>query len=297
MVKFGKHIEVFNETDNASGMYYVVPYNEIKAHIHPREEAHEEEEEQQQHNNSNSNKSHTGGETVQQLWTACLERASHDFARCTQQFWQRVFARIAHLDVARGALPGTAISFYVQTVQLERQQQNNSININDSDSSNHNSDEEDAQEFLVLLKKIYEVAYRNTEALRKLVKKYDKHLRPNEAPLSPVLLPLLYSANFTVGQPNLELGIDLLRQLLLHDDTDPHYYNNNSSGSNNHNDTVSVGGYESDQSNHNIMVQDRQNELDWLERLTQSMQPWELDRLVAHRYVVHTYTHTHTRCE
>ena len=289
MVKFGKHIEVFNETDNESGQYYVVPYNEIKAHIRPPPPP----AENNNNDNTPSSLSSIRDEFVR-LWRDCLARATDEFSRSTQEFWGRIFAAFEGEEDAvmmmRGALPGTAISLYVQKQQQQQQQA----------SLNNNKKEEDAQELLVLLKKIYEVSYHNTEALRKLVKKYDKHrsssmimVVPPPPPLSPELLPLLYSANFTVGQPNLELGIALLRQLLLLRYNDPtttastttDNYFNHSYSSHGGGENVSLGGYESDQSNHDIMVQVRQVEFDWLERLTQSMEPWELDRLVAHRCV------------
>lgn len=316
MVKFGKHIEVFNETDNESGQYYVVPYNDIKAHIRSPQPVVDDTDDglsgsttlkqQTPHPPPTTDRRHRRDEFVQ-LWRECLACACDDFSRSTQQFWQCIFAGLASAgtdeDVLRGALPGTAISLYVQQ-QLHQQQQqqqppvipeshNNSNNNNVNNNGNVENKNENPQELLVWLKKIYEVSYHNTEALRKLVKKYDKH-RTNsnnnnnlEPPLSPELLPLVYSANFTVGQPNLELGIDLLRQLLLRYDD-----HNNASANDYHSDNgvSSVGGgggYESDQSNHDSMVQVRQAELDWLERLTQSMEPWELDRLVAHRYVTH----------
>ena len=63
-------------------------------------------------------------------------------------------------------------------------------------------------------------------------------------------------------------------------------------------DSNSVVGYGSvsdkyDQSHHDAIVQDRQAELDWLRRLTESMPPSELHRLVAHRgfHSVHDYSH------
>ena len=92
---------------------------------------------------------------------------------------------------------------------------NNKTTNNEDTHQAAGGNEDAARDLLVRLKQIYEVAYHNTEALRKLVKKYDKHVTASEAPLSPILLPLLYSANITLGQPNLEEGIDLLRHLLL----------------------------------------------------------------------------------
>ena len=255
MVKFGKHIEVFADTENKDGLFYLVPYNDVKASVHDRG-------------------------SFEEQWRLCLEMASNDFARVTQEFWSRIFARIRSLDdEARGALPGTAISLYVQLLQQERQ--------NSSDTAANGPDQrEDPQELLVMLKQIYEVAYRNTEALRKLVKKYDKRVADAGDQLSPILLPLVYSANFTIGQPNLEEGIELLRQLLLGEGGEsigatPSGYEED--------------GYASDQSNHDALVQERKAELDWLRRLTKSLEPSELSNLVAHRGFHSVHDHSHVR--
>jgi hypothetical protein len=185
-------------------------------------------------------------------WHVNLEKASTDFVKVITKFWANILAKIGSSNSAdvRGALPGVAISLFVREASKEA-----------------------AQELLVRLKHIHEAAYRNTEALRKLVKKFDKQNEKIGGDfLSPILLPFLYSANFTVGQLTLEEGITLLRDLLPSNSDDSV-----------RDDAGSVNSYDSDKSYHDQAVEDRQAELDWLRRLTQSMDDEELSCLVAHR--------------
>lgn len=213
----------------------------------------------------------THREYFEQQWRTTLDRVGADFGSAITDFWTKIFRTIVvnnnnsvQQSSGCGALPGVAISLYVDAVGREA-----------------------AQELLARLKQIHKAAYHNTEALRKLVKKFDKKKSPDEEALSPVLLPILYTANFTIGQPTLEEGIALLRELL------------EATAANNNGTTMSAfssfddDGYDSDKSRNEQIVEDRQSELEWLLRLTCSMEESELAKLVAHRgfHSVQDYVH------
>jgi len=174
----------------------------------------------------------TSREDFEQQWRENLDMASIDFHSAISQFWAKIFSKITSADESRGALPGIAINLYRKEAGREA-----------------------AQELLVRLKQIYEASYHNSEALRKLVKKFDKKNSSAKAnPLSPVLLPLVYTANFTLAQLTIEEGIVLLRDMLFNDNDD--YVREDGS----------VNSYDSDRSFHEQTVVDRQAELDWLHR-------------------------------
>jgi len=201
-------------------------------------------------------------------WRICLKRASVDFDRAMKTFWGEVFDGVsssrrrsrgrslddtaaasnggggqdekkehdrdnngrngfggddadADDDAIRGALPDAALQLYVSSVPSSQ-----------------------AQELFSFLKDIHATALINAEALRKLVKKFDKlhnqrqkrnrkqtQQRQNHGNvekqqpqsyqydmLSPTLLPEVYSSNFTMALASLEAGLTLLRMLLNIDD-------------------------------------------------------------------------------
>jgi hypothetical protein len=265
MGKFGRHSDFFVENDGTSD--FVVPYNVIKGYAGGSNTAGAAAltlTTIEQQVESTTLFETTQRDEFEQQWRKNLERVCVDFGSAISEFWRKIFAKIADLDGARGCLPGVAISLYVDAVGREQ-----------------------AQELLARLKQIHKAAYHNTEALRKLVKKFDKKKNPEEAALSPVLLPLLYTANFTVGQQTLEEGISLLRELL-----------EQTNGNVPITTAVSLGfveddGYDSDKSKNEQIVEDRQSELEWLLRLTSSMENGELAHLVAHRgfHSVQDYIH------
>jgi glycerophosphoryl diester phosphodiesterase len=236
MVQFGRHIDVFVAQDNSGTGLYVVPYNDVKVLCATCDDSPQD---------------------FEQKWRETLQTASQDFERVITEFWCTVFSTIAAHEEARGALPGVAISLY--------------LSIAGKDAT---------RDLLVKLKHIHQAAYHNTEALRKLVKKFDKkhsilHNGKME-PLGPRLLPLVYSANFTIGQLTLEEGIALFQDVLLNN-------NNNQNGMDDFPSDGSVASNESDRSYHESMIEDRAAEMEWLQRIAQSMDEDELSRLVAHR--------------
>ena len=101
-------------------------------------------------------------------------------------------------DAIRGALPDAAIQMYVSSVPPDR-----------------------AQETFSFLKDIHSTALINAEALRKLVKKFDKKSYKGDKHsylLSAKLLPEVYASNFTGSLASLEAGLGLLRVLLYIDE-------------------------------------------------------------------------------
>mmetsp|Transcript_31792 Transcript_31792/g.64722 ORF Transcript_31792/g.64722 Transcript_31792/m.64722 type:complete len:602 (-) Transcript_31792:822-2627(-) len=169
------------------------------------------------------------------------------------ELWKLVFDGIkaalpeGDAESVRGALPDTALRLYLST-----------------------SDIDAAQELLFLVKQIYNTALTNAEALRKLVKKFDKQ---HAAALSGDLLPEVYGANFTVGQSTLQAGISLIRASLgLKSEEDD-------------DDAESVGSVisASKQHDHDNQVLRRKEELEWLRRLVASIASAEISHIVAHR--------------
>ena len=97
-------------------------------------------------------------------------------------------------DAIRGALPDQALQMYAVAAPPER-----------------------VRETFSFLKDIYATALINAEALRKLVKKFDKmHCKGDKHShmLSAELLPEVYASNFTGGLASLEAGLALMRSLL-----------------------------------------------------------------------------------
>ena len=97
-------------------------------------------------------------------------------------------------DMLRGALPDDALQLYIAVVPLER-----------------------ARDTFSFMKTIHSTALINSEALRKLVKKFDKMHYRGEAfdhMLSAKLLPEVYSSNFTGGLSSVEAGLTLFRARL-----------------------------------------------------------------------------------
>lgn len=190
----------------------------------------------------------------EQEWQIALKNASKDFGTSMVNLWQKVFDGIIklnpkHGDEIRGALPDTALRTYLSLSTME-----------------------DAQELLSMVKQIYNTALTNSEALRKLVKKFDKQHGQN---LSHRLLSQVYGSNFTTGQSTLQAGISLIRASLGLDE-------GYDSDSDDDGSVASVGKI-SKTSNHDYRVQKRQRELDWLKRLVTEIPQDEIGSLIAHR--------------
>ncbi|CAB9520764.1 glycerophosphoryl diester phosphodiesterase [Seminavis robusta] len=144
-------------------------------------------------------------------WHTFLQKATAEFDLLLKQLWRQVFSAVCEHDEARGAPPEKALVLFTQlapdTLVLEV-----------------------AERF----KDLRAIALLNAEALRKLVKKFDKahrqHVMSDSATqeqdaesdtnkgvatsLSVKLLPEIYAANFVIGLTALQQGIDLLRSEL-----------------------------------------------------------------------------------
>ena len=198
---------------------------------------------------AHSNNKHRFEET----WRQALQDASRDFEYATEGCWQAVFSA---LPDPRGSPLGNALRLYLQHAGAEA-----------------------AQDVLARLVRIHTVEITNSEALRKLVKKYDKRHNENNAGVSPTLLPCLYSSSVYTGQAMLEDAISMLRSLLNDDDDD--------NGKNSHAATPHDGFLPLDRKDSEAiqreMVESRGDELEWLHRVVATVPREYIGRLVAHR--------------
>ena len=181
-------------------------------------------------------------------WTCCLEKAKADFDQAMETLLQIVFEGFSTDTVSRGASPDTAFRIFLSLASVE-----------------------ESQELLLHVKYTCEISLTNAEALRKLVKKFDKR---HAQTLSLSHLPTLYAANFTVGQPTLEDGLLMLREALDtdFDEDEPQPHENANSL------TVGRRGQQ-----HDSAVHRRREELAWLRELVQSIPSSEIQHIVAHR--------------
>uniref|UniRef100_A0A6V2A5L0 GP-PDE domain-containing protein n=1 Tax=Ditylum brightwellii TaxID=49249 RepID=A0A6V2A5L0_9STRA len=186
-------------------------------------------------------------------WRNSLRASSDDYVRSTTQMWHRIFRAVACHPESRGATQDIAIRLYVSLMGTH-----------------------DARELLRFMKSILSVAVMNSEALRKLVKKFDKSSKvrcidgesvdDDSFALSSTLLPEVYSSIFTTGQASLRTCIDQIRALLDEDDDD----------------SVLYGSLPS-QNEDERAVRKRADELSWLHKMISSLPETNCNRLVAHR--------------
>eukprot|EP00563_Minutocellus_polymorphus_P005446 CAMPEP_0181026902 /NCGR_PEP_ID=MMETSP1070-20121207/3886_1 /TAXON_ID=265543 /ORGANISM="Minutocellus polymorphus, Strain NH13" /LENGTH=637 /DNA_ID=CAMNT_0023104123 /DNA_START=37 /DNA_END=1947 /DNA_ORIENTATION=- len=238
MVKFGRHCRAFAE----NSPLYVVPYDATRNNLIENVE-------------DKTDPIHR--ERFEAEWRKCLDLAAADFRKAMVGLWKLVFDGIktataegGGAEQLRGALPDTALRTYLTVSNIDA-----------------------AQELLFLVKQIYNTALTNAEALRKLVKKFDKQ---HSAALSVELLPEVYGENFVTGQSTLQAGISLIRASL----------GLNSDGADD--DAASVGSAgsvmsASKQAEHDVLVQRRKEELEWLRQLVGSIARNEIANIVAHR--------------
>lgn len=193
MVKFGKHQQVFLDNLGAANLY-TVPYDEFKYTYIPAKAGEDRDEDQKG----------LSPAAIEDLfiekWRECLEAATGDFNRAVEELWHAVFTAIDHLPESRGAVPDQALRLYMSTLSKDK-----------------------VSELHLHLKQIHGAALLNSEALRKLVKKFDKQLTaetPSQNSTSARLLPMVYSSSFCVGLPTLENGLTLIRQFLGFDGED-----------------------------------------------------------------------------
>eukprot|EP00537_Pseudo-nitzschia_pungens_P005049 CAMPEP_0172367950 /NCGR_PEP_ID=MMETSP1060-20121228/24758_1 /TAXON_ID=37318 /ORGANISM="Pseudo-nitzschia pungens, Strain cf. cingulata" /LENGTH=622 /DNA_ID=CAMNT_0013092393 /DNA_START=376 /DNA_END=2241 /DNA_ORIENTATION=- len=205
------------------------------------------------------------------VWKTSLKDAEEDFRRAREDIWKIIFTGISAKDddadpLARGAHPGNAIKIYAEQ------------SLRDGGT--------EAQELLVRMKDVYRAASINSEGLRKLVKKSDKHRKDGQG-LSSSLLPLLYTSSLYTGQNMMQDGIGLLRELIAggSDTAKPAFYDSKASLNGAYND-----GYfnmlikRNSETRHQEAIDIRKMEVDWLKSLVRSIPPNDLlPKLVAHR--------------
>lgn len=184
MVKFGRHQRCCVQQCHS----YVVPYNDAKTRI--------EED-------------HIASHAFATEWKAYLAQARAAFDTTLTEVWRTVFDALvaaahengddtARCEEVRGVPPENALLLFAQQVNCTGQH---------------------ACGVLDQFKNLHATASLNAEALRKLVKKFDKHIesccdinqQTKSSLLSAKLLPELYAANFVIGLTSLQQAIDLLR--------------------------------------------------------------------------------------
>lgn len=261
MVKFGRHVQAFLDGEHLGSDLFVVPYTEIRDVIEKKKD---------------DDRKRASGEALlnycwfappsekfESEWRRALHNASEDFDAATRRFWRRIFHHIGHEADSRGALPDAALRMYLRSAS-----------------------EEECQEMLSRLKMIHSTAVTNAEALRKLVKKFDKAEKDEH--LSPVLLPEVYSANFTLGITTLEAGMTLLRTALGLDDDgdydgdiDPHPSFEEDEDPTDRTERTFLT--RNKRSADDLTVDARLSELKWLKELVQSLPTDQAGKMVSHR--------------
>jgi hypothetical protein len=138
-------------------------------------------------------------------------------------------------------------------------------------------DESRSRDLFTSMKKVYAAASMNFEALRKLVKKFDKGaLARGDDMLTATLLPELYSAGL-MAYPTLEGHIETLRDsfLSMKDEEETELEEDSI--------MYSIRQKASLATKDRFDVQRRAGELSWLRDMLAKIPPNELPRLVAHR--------------
>jgi glycerophosphoryl diester phosphodiesterase len=283
MVKFGGHVEAIRDGDLVDTRLYLIPYNKMKLLIcehngqektsdamshqkllHVNDFVYDGAEQKQAEGGPNNEEVFVG------LWNRALKDAEEDFHNARAKIWQTVFAGIAANDEAadplvRGAHPGNAIKLYVEL--------------------SHMKGGTEAQELLVRMNQVHRASSINSEALRKLVKKFDKHRQ--ERQLSSKLLPLLYTSSLYSGQNMIQDSVSLLRELISGEfnNTVPTTDDAGDSLMRAHSDRPFTGLIKRDsESRHQESVDIRMMEFNWLKSLVRSIPSKELlPKLVSHR--------------
>jgi hypothetical protein len=227
-------------------------------------------------------------------WRNALKRASADFERAMGFFWTEVFEGITHHkanaegkqrdedqenEAIRGALPDSALQIYVSVAPTD-----------------------EAQNLFCFLKDIYSTALINAEALRKLVKKFDKHhldkihmIDNNIHSLCAKLLPEVYASNFTLGLASVDAGLTLLRAFLNIDEEESlgdgeelkvnkHLKKLTSLDIDSRELAVLSGGYFGSKKDLDAeLVKRRKEELEWLRNMVAEIDPTYVPSLIGHR--------------
>ncbi|CAJ1967422.1 unnamed protein product [Cylindrotheca closterium] len=197
-------------------------------------------------------------QAFEEEWGNALDSANDAFRRGRHYLWTTVFDKIsdfADLTEVRGSHPGNALQQYVESVPPSL-----------------------AQELLSKMRQTLQASQTNSEALRKLVKKYDKHR--GEGLLSRTLLPELYTSSLYAGQHMMHNSVALLRDLLQGETPDGSL----DGGGSQEDDTFTPLIRLNSEAQHEKMAEAKMGEIQWLKRLVHSFKDSGLlNHLVAHR--------------
>ena len=191
-------------------------------------------------------------------WQASLKAASDDYTQRVRNLWVQIFDDLFRLSDQegeqghRGLPPDDAIKLYVSSMKENR-----------------------SRDLFSSMKKIHSSASMNAEALRKLVKKFDKSaLARGDDMLTSILLPELYSAPL-VAYPTLESHIETLRDSVVVNDEEEDLDEDSA--------MYSIRQKTSLSTQDSNAVKRRADELSWLHGMLANVPTSEIPSLVAHR--------------
>ncbi|KAL7546480.1 hypothetical protein ACHAWF_009814 [Thalassiosira exigua] len=189
-------------------------------------------------------------------WQMSLKSASDEYTSGVKYLWERVFHdlfRLTEGQEIRGMPLDGAIKLYVSTM-----------------------DEKHSSNLFTILKKIHSSASINSEALRKLVKKFDKGAGARgEDILTTSLIPELYCSAL-MAYPTLEGNIETLRESLTVKEDEIESLDEDSA-------IHSIRKHATLSTQDNNAVKRRADELSWLHNTVSNIPHSELSSLVAHR--------------
>ena len=240
MVKFGRHLQFYLDCDELKGDNATKPY--IVPYVDIRAAIGESQD------------------TFQHLWLESLNAVSDDYSQRLRIVWEQIFSDLFRYsgqdqNSLRGLPHEDAVQLYILTMSEKR-----------------------SRDLLAKFKQLHSNSTMNGEALRKLVKKYDKHARERGDDILTVsLLPLLYSAP-VMDASSIEKYIETLREkLVVSDDEDEESLDEYMSLIRNKTRFTS-------NSKDAFDVQKRADEMFWLHDLIQNkVPPANIPMLVAHR--------------
>ncbi len=239
MVKFGRHLQFYLECDELKS-------GASKPYIVPYKDIRGAIGDSQ--------------EEFQKLWLDSLKAVSDDYTQRLHSLWQQIFSdlfRFSRQDqnVLRGLPREDAVQLYLSTMS-----------------------EKKSRDLLTNLKRLHSNASMNGEALRKLVKKYDKQATARgDDILTTSLLPELYSAP-VMDAPAIEQYIEILRdKLVVSDEEEEESLDEYMTSIK---EKTQLGSISKDA----LDVQRRASEMFWLHDLMKNQIPEaDIPMLVAHR--------------
>mmetsp|Transcript_9880 Transcript_9880/g.22494 ORF Transcript_9880/g.22494 Transcript_9880/m.22494 type:complete len:536 (-) Transcript_9880:230-1837(-) len=193
--------------------------------------------------------------TFTQAWQNSRKAASDDYLHRTRVLWEKVFGDLVrHGCVNYRGLPfDEAIQTYANSVG-----------------------ERSTRDLFSVMKKIHMSSSMNVEALRKLVKKFDKGAESRgDDMLTPTLLPELYSSPI-MACSTLEVHIETLRDRLTVEDNDESIAEDDTS-------SVMLEIQKKVPSQDSVAVKRRAEEMQWLKNMVKTIPATVISSLVAHR--------------